>query len=57
MSGAMQQPGAQAALSSADSATEVVSGTMTNSAASLEADYQRLLGAYQTEIGSKITPI
>ena len=57
MSGAMQQPGAQAALSSADSATEVVSGTMTNSAASLEADYQRLLGAYQTDIGSKRTPI
>ncbi len=39
MPGEMQQPGQQTVLSSADSPSEVVSGTMTNSAASLEADY------------------
>ena len=55
MSGAMQQPGAQAALSSADSATEVVSGTMTNSAASLEADYANATYITVTDDDSQVT--
>lgn len=55
MPGEMQRPGAQAALSSADSATEVVSGTMTNSAASLEADYANATYITVTDDDSQVT--
>ena len=55
ISGEMQQPGGQAALSSADSATEVVSGTMTNSAASLEADYANATYITVTDDDSQVT--
>lgn len=53
--GEMQQPGEQTALSSADSATEVVSGTMTNSAASLEADYANAMYITVTDDDSQVT--
>ncbi len=53
--GEMQQPGEQTALSSADSATEVVSGTMTNSAASLEADYSNAMYITVTDDDSQVT--
>ena len=55
MPGEMQQPGQQTALSSADSATEVVSGTMTNSAASLEADYANATYITVTDDDSQVT--
>ena len=55
MPGEMQQPGMQTALSSADSATEVVSGTMTNSAASLEADYANATYITVTDDDSQVT--
>ena len=55
MPGEMQQPGAQTTLSSADSATEVVSGTMTNSAASLEADYANATYITVTDDDSQVT--
>lgn len=53
--GEMQRPGQQTALSSADSATEVVSGTMTNSAASLEADYANATYITVTDDDSQVT--
>lgn len=55
MPGEMQQPGAQTTLNSADSATEVVSGTMTNSAASLEADYANATTITVTDDDSQVT--
>lgn len=55
MPGEMQQPGQQTALSSADSATEVVSSTMTNSAASLEADYANATYITVTDDDSQVT--
>ena len=55
MPGEMQQPGQQTTLSSTDSATEVVSGTMTNSAASLEADYDNATYITVTDDDSQVT--
>ncbi len=55
MPGEMQQPVAQTALSSAGSASEVVSGTMTNSAASLEADYANATYITVTDDDSQVT--
>ena len=54
MPGDMQQPGQQSERSSADSPTEVVTGTMTNSAASLEADYDNATYITVTDDDSQV---
>lgn len=54
MPGDMQQPGQQSESSSADSPTEVVTGTMTNSAASLEADYDNATYITVTDDDSQV---
>ncbi len=55
MPGEMQQPGQETVLDSADSASEVVSGTMTNSAASLEADYANATYITVSDDDSQVT--
>ncbi len=50
-----QQPGQQTTLNSAESTSEVVSGTMTNSAASLEADYDNATYITVTDDDSQVT--
>ena len=55
MPGGMQQPGQQSEPSSAESPTEVVAGTMTNSAASLEADYDNASYITVTDDDSQVT--
>lgn len=52
--GNMQQPGQQSDVSSADSPTEVAAGTMTNSAASLEADYDNATTVTVTDDESQV---
>ena len=54
MSGGMQQLGEQTILNYADSATEVVSGMMTNSAALLEADYENATYITVTDDDSQV---
>ena len=54
MPGGMQQPGGQGPVSSAQSPTEVVAGTMTNSAADLEADYDNATYITVTDDESQI---
>lgn len=55
MPGDVQQPGQQSDTSSADSPTEVIAGTMTNSAASLEADYDNATYITVTDDDSQVT--
>ncbi len=50
-----QQPGQQTTLNSAESPSEVVSGTMTNSAASLEVDYDNATYITVTDDDSQVT--